>query len=571
MKALAQARERASSLRFHLGALAIGLLALMLVATGVGIVTVNQLTRQIDGRLAGLRVSTEVGAALEGAVLAQIGTGERYLVSPAPELAATFREHGAEAHALGESFNRLPDLTPFERTQIEAIEALHSRIEVELALAHALVDLGRSAEALQLASETRPHMQELQGMIRQVSAAQARKVSTAADSLRTTGEQRTTILWATLAIAVLLGTLLTIHTFRVVSQPLNQLVGAAHKLGEGDLRIRLENSMLREFGTLASAFNVMSERLRSIVSETVAISQQVSATAADLSSISEEVAASSSEVATAMVEISTGAEEQSHGLRSASDALHEMGDRADEINRSSTHVLELSREIEEIAGTSRERVASALEMLLSIREVVHRSGAEVNELAAASVEIDRFVETISGIARQTNLLALNAAIEAARAGEHGRGFAVVADEVRKLAEGAGQAAREIAHSVKSIRERIEGVVATMEESTSQVAGVEEVSRHAGSALQQIITSVESVRTAVEAVAGAGERNADALRKVEETISGVYATAESHAAGAQQVSAAAEEQSASTEELSATSTELLHSAERMRESVSGLEV
>jgi methyl-accepting chemotaxis protein len=571
MRMVTFAQERTSSLRFRMGMLAVGLLALMLVATGVGIVTVNQLTRQIERQMAGLRVSTEIGAALEGAVLAQIGTGERYLLAPDPDLAAAFREQGTQAHEMRERFYGLSDLTPAERTQIEAIEAMHSRIEVDLAMAHALVDLGRTQDALRLTGEARPLTQELQATIRQVSAAQARKVSSAADALRTMGEQRTAILWAALAIAVLLGALLTIHTFRVVNRPLTQLVGAAEQLGQGDLRIQLEGKMLREFGTLASAFNVMTERLRTIVSESVAISQQVSATASDLSSISEEVAASSSEVATAMVEISSGAEQQSHGLRTAADALHEMGDRAQEINRSTLHVMELSREIEEIAGTSSARVASALEMLLSIREVVHRSGSEVNELAAASVEIDRFVETISGIARQTNLLALNAAIEAARAGEHGRGFAVAADEVRKLAEGSGQAAREIAHSVKSIRERIEGVVATMEESTGQVAGVQEVSREAGMALQQIITSVESVRAAVDAVAEAGERNTNALEKVEETISGVYATAESHAASAQQVSAAAEEQSASTEELSATSTELLHSAERMRESVSGLSV
>jgi len=571
MRPFAYARERASSLRFQLAALAIGLLTLMLIATGVGIVTVNQLTREIDERLTGLQVSTEIGAALEGAVLAQIRTGERYLAEPHPDLATTFAAQGMQAHELRERFYGLPDLTPVERTQIETIESLHSRIEVELALAQALMDLGRTGEAASRFEEARPVTQSLQGTIRQLGAAQSQKVTVAAEALRQTGERRTAVLWTTLGLAVLLGTLLTIHTFGVINRPLTQLVGAAHRLGSGDLRIRLEGRMLNEFGTLANAFNSMSERLRGIVSESVAISQQVSATASDLSSISEEVAASSSEVATAMVEISTGAEQQSHGLRSATDALHEMGDRAQEINRSSRHVLELSREIEEIAGTSSERVASALEMLLSIREVVHRSGSEVNELNTASAEIDRFVETISAIARQTNLLALNAAIEAARAGEHGRGFAVVADEVRKLAEGSGQAAREIAHSVKTIRERIEGVVSTMEESTDQVAGVEEVSRQAGTALQQILTSVESVRSAVEVVVAAGDRNAGALEKVEETISGVYATAESHAAGAQQVSAAAEEQSASTEELSATSTELLHSAERMRESVSGLEV
>ena len=140
--------------------------------------------------------------------------------------------------------------------------------------------------------------------------------------------------------------------------------------------------------------------------------------------------------------------------------------------------------------------------------------------------------------------------------------------MRKLAEGSARAANEVAQNVSGIRSRIEEVVTTMGRGTGKVADVEEVSRGADSALEQILASVDGVRLAAGQVEEAAARNAAAMEGVEASLVEVSGTAESHAASAEEVSAAAEEQCAATQEMSASSAELLHSAERMRELVSG---
>jgi methyl-accepting chemotaxis protein len=269
-----------------------------------------------------------------------------------------------------------------------------------------------------------------------------------------------------------------------------------------------------------------------------------------------------------MVGITQGAEEQAFGLRTVSDALDVMRSRAFDIDTASDQVQRLSAQIAEVAEAKRVEVARALKMLLEVRDLVRSSGEEVNDLQQASESITSFVETIQGIARQTNLLALNAAIEAARAGDHGRGFAVVADEVRKLADGSARAADEVATAVKRISQQIEAVVGTIERGFSKVAGVEEASKSAEAAFEDIVEAVTTVREAASRVAIAASQNRDAVSTVDTAVRDVGATAESHAASAEQVSAAAEEQSAATEEMSAASIELLGSADRLKDLVAG---
>jgi methyl-accepting chemotaxis protein len=272
-----------------------------------------------------------------------------------------------------------------------------------------------------------------------------------------------------------------------------------------------------------------------------------------------------------MIGITNGAEEQAFGLRTVDQALERMRDGAAEIEEASTRVVALSTEIGELAVQRQQDVARALATLLELREVVQGSNREVIKLAQASYRITDFVGTIQGIARQTNLLALNAAIEAARAGEHGRGFAVVADEVRKLADASARASGEVASTVKQIREQIDAYVETMEAGFARVAGVEELSKGASAAFEGIVSAVIQVRDAAQRVAQAAETNHTAFETVDDAVRNVGAAAESHAASAEQVSAAAEQQSAATQEMSASSVELLMAADRLKELVSGFRV
>ncbi|HEU0015350.1 MAG TPA: HAMP domain-containing methyl-accepting chemotaxis protein [Longimicrobium sp.] len=550
------------------GILVVGL---TLVGAIVSYISLSRLTNAIEERMDALRTSADIGTALESLILNQIAAGERYLVTPAQEYQNAFSDYGRRAHEQRRKYRELENLSPAEQTQIVAIEQQHSQIEVQYSLAHAQQDVGDRDGALRRVAAVRPQTQQLEEGIREVSAAQAQKVAAAAREMEKESA-RWKLLLLLLALFAALATALLIYVaVRQVQKPLGTLVDAARQLGEGDLRLSLNGNtagMTREFQALAGAFEGMAGQLRTIVGETVGTAERISNFASDLSSISEEVAASSGEVATAMVGIASGAESQSHGLQATKDALEEMGRRSEEIANSSKMVTSLSEQIYSVAKQSRGEVNSALGRLLEIRSVVQDSAGKVTELEQASLQIDRFVETITAIARQTNLLALNAAIEAARAGEHGRGFAVVAEEVRKLAEGSARAAQEVAQNVHGIRTRIEEVVTTMGRGTEKVADVEEVSRGADAALEQILAAVDGVRVAADQVQVAVERNQEAMVGVESAVVEVSSTSESHAASAEEVSAAAEEQSAATQEMSASSAELLHAAERMRELVSG---
>ncbi|MEJ2185540.1 MAG: methyl-accepting chemotaxis protein [Gemmatimonadota bacterium] len=553
------------------------LIALILLGWGslavwwFGVVTIGSFGRDVSTRVDALYESSSVGSRLEGTALEQLIAGEHYLVSGDSATAVRFHQLGMTVHDLSAQLSAARDLTSEEQMWVARIADLHSRLEVQYSLAHALSDLGEPFQAVERAQAAQPTLQQLVSLVRSLAADEAAKVSAEGDTIRHETQQRRLAMLLILVVSTGIGVLLIFRTLRSLNRPLRTMVTAAERFGTGDLTVSIGDRMPTELRRLALAFTRMAERLRTVVSETIATSDQVGASASDLSSVSQEVAASSGEVSTAMVEITTGAEHQVEGLRAIDEALNRVRSHATEVRDGSDQVDRLGGRIHELAEGKREDIGQALELLHEVRGVVEQAGSHVTELESGSDRIAKFVETIQGIARQTNLLALNAAIEAARAGEHGRGFAVVADEVRKLADRSEQAAEDVATTVQAIRDQIQSVVQSMEAGSVAVGDVEAVSKGAETAFEEIIAAVAVVRDAAGRVSQAAESNLSLVAETEANVRTVSETAEAHAAGAEQVSAAAEEQSAATEEMSAASVELLHAADRLKELVSGFRV
>lgn len=523
----------------------------------------NDVTEQIEE----FQQRTALALDLEAAIVDEISTGQQYVLTADPRARLEFDSLSDRFRLLHGRYLDLPDLTETSRGHLVQILNLHTLLGRAMAEAHADLEAGAGARARTRLQEMTPQLSQLRALIRAVKTNEQGRAVAAANSFRTAAADIQSTMLILFIVSSVVGLGLALWAVHAVERPLQRLVEAANALGGGDLRVSVNGRMPQEFRQLGSAFTGMADRLRTLVGETVETANRITASASDLSSVSEEVAASSGEVSTAMIDITNGAEEQALGLRSVDDAVRVMQQRAHEIVEASVEVRGVGGQIGELAATRRADVARALEMLLEVREVVHGTRREVDELQEASRTITQFVEIIQGIARQTNLLALNAAIEAARAGEHGRGFAVVADEVRKLADGSARAADEVAATVRRIHAQIAAVSGTMESGAAKVAGVEEVSRGADAAFEEILGAVARVHRSAERVAEAAAGNRQALATVEEHVRSVGAAAEGHAASAQQVSAAAQEQSAATEELSAASVELLNSAEKLKTLVS----
>ncbi|MGH7590579.1 MAG: methyl-accepting chemotaxis protein, partial [Gemmatimonadales bacterium] len=465
------------------------------------------------------------------------------------------------------SYLKLQTLSSDDRYTLNEMANAQAEFDVSYSLAHALVDLGRGSDGRDLADLAHGAADTLVADIHRLSANQTQVALAGSGVLRTEAKWWEKLVAGILLLAVIAGIVIGRLTVGQVSGPLARLIGAVDRFGQGDLRPFQVGAMPLELARLATAMDEMGARLRQVVGAVVRESHAISASASDFSAMSEQLAASSGEISTAMVKVSSSAETQVQGLREADQLLNTLREAATSNAGASAQVVKLGEEIRSVAARHRKDVGAAGATLLDVREVVQTSAKEVQELAKLSESITEFIDLIKQISSQTNLLALNAAIEAARAGEHGRGFAVVADEVRNLADSSARAAEDVAKTVKVIREQVRDVAVTMEAGTKKVSGIEDVASAAAGGLEAIASAIQEIEAAAAQVSAEAVRNSKVVDDVSHTTAQVAMAANEHASSSEEVTAAAEEQSASTQEMASSASELLQGANRLTDLVS----
>jgi methyl-accepting chemotaxis protein len=227
-----------------------------------------------------------------------------------------------------------------------------------------------------------------------------------------------------------------------------------------------------------------------------------------------------------------------------------MSQSVSEVAAKSADASSAAEESQHLAEQGGKIVSNTVSTMQGIEKDVNESAATVNELGKRSQMIGEIIGVINDIADQTNLLALNAAIEAARAGEHGRGFAVVADEVRKLAERTQQATEEVSQSIRGIQVETESAVQRIESSTSRVSQGVGLATEAGSALSTIVRSSQSLQTMVQGIAAAATQQSTASGEIARAVEGINAVTRQSSEGATQASQAAADLAHQSERLQA---------------------
>lgn len=327
-------------------------------------------------------------------------------------------------------------------------------------------------------------------------------------------------------VAVLLTAALAMTFTRSLVLPLAQAVEQARVVASGDLTRHVEIVGKDEPAQLLSALQDMQVSLRGTIQHIADSANQLASASEQLHSVTEDS--------------TRGLHQQNAEIEQAATAVNEMTSAVEEVARNAVSTSEASRQADQTSRNGREQVGQTVSSIVRLAEDVTQTSGSVEHLANHVRDISQVLSVIRAIAEQTNLLALNAAIEAARAGEQGRGFAVVADEVRALAHRTQQSTQEIEQMIAAIDQGTSQAVAAMRTSCERVDFTLEVARAAGMALDEIAQSISAINERNLVIASASEEQANVAREVDRNLLNIRDLSQQSSAGADQTSAASQE-------------------------------
>lgn len=439
--------------------------------------------------------------------------------------------------------------------------------------------------------------------LREIKNSTLTNSKTSFDNAKSRYNETLIVFFVFLAASVILSLLVSGRINKIISKPILELTGAAQQISSGNLDTELSINTSDELGVLASGFQVMVENIKTsnqqLIKEKQSVEQKIieavknsedqkkyladsvglilekmklfeqgdltvnlesnkdddigklfrgfdsavtnirEAMGSVVNAI-EATASASNEITASVEELASGAQEQSSQTTEVAGAVEQMTKTILETTRNASNAAEYSKTAGHTANNGGEVIKETVNGMNQIADVVNNAASIVKELGNNSNQIGEIVQVIEDIADQTNLLALNAAIEAARAGEQGRGFAVVADEVRKLAERTTKATKEIATMIRQIQRDTGNAVTSIESGTKRVDMGKDLAKRAIVSLDEIMKSTTLVIDSINQVASASEEQSSAAEQISRSIENISNVSQESAKGLQQISRASED-------------------------------
>jgi methyl-accepting chemotaxis protein len=382
------------------------------------------------------------------------------------------------------------------------------------------------------------------------------------------------IFFAFTLIIIALGVFLGVMIIREIMNRLKTSVDFLDRVAEGDFSQDLGAVALAdrtEFGNLTKAMQQMNQNVRTLIQQMVNTSEQVAAASQELAASAEQSSKAAAQVADSIEKVSGGAKRQVEIAIATNHVVEEMAKGIYQVTQNTVNVAESADKVSTAADTGNETMQKTLGQMKMIEQSTADTASAVDDLEERSKRISQMVKLISEIAEQTNLLSLNAAIEAARAGDAGRGFSVVAEEVRKLAEKSAEATKLITADIGEIQNKTQTAVTFMKESKRDVEHGSELVNIAQRNFGEILKMVRGISGEISDISAAAEELTAGTEDVVKSAKSVQTESRQTADETETIAAATEEQSASVEEIASASTHLAKLAEELQRAIQKFKV
>ncbi|TKI47907.1 methyl-accepting chemotaxis protein [Lysinibacillus tabacifolii] len=431
-------------------------------------------------------------------------------------------------------------------------------------------DVQASIEKIQVL--VRPANEGIQLAVNKISVYQKELMEKANTEATKIAKNSSLIILGIAIVTTILALLISVFITRLITVPINKLNATAKVIAEGDLSGEDINVKTNdEIGVLADSFNEMKRRLHSIINNVAANVEQTTAAAEQLAASTDQVAISSNEVANRIEVTSEGANQSAITGRESATAMDETAHGVQRIAEATQLLNSKALDTQVIANEGGKTLQTAENQMAVIQQSSHETNERIKQLSAQSTEIEKIIKVITDITEQTNLLALNAAIEAARAGEHGKGFAVVADEVRKLAEESKASAHQIVDLTTSIQQETNAVEKAVSVTVQNVEEGVTFIQNAQVSFDTIMKAIQEITSQIEDVSASTEEISASTEEVAASVNEMASAATTAAEQSEMIAAAVEEQTATIQEINAVAKSLSEGAMTVQEEINKFKI